>query len=266
MIREGADGASRGHLREGVTAGECMLSFIPLNEDPLTRAPKLKAWIKSWAGNAAEFLTPADWFERGHDHLGGSRDSRGFWTPKIVKGTFIWTLPPGAAEAALEEIRKARHKRQRSTHVIVCPRLLAPEWMKQFYKASDLVLSIPAGTADYWPVDMCEPLILGLIFPFINRHPWQLKNTPKMFAMARQMRSLFETEDVVAGNILRKFLLECKRLRAVSQDVVRGVLYFEPRGGLPHPNAGGRPGAKRKGPEGYGKDRESLGTKKSKGR
>jgi hypothetical protein len=263
MIREGADGASRGHLREGVTAGECMLSFIPLNEDPLTRASKLKAWISSWAGNSAEFLTPADWFERGHDQLGGTRNARGFWTPKIVKGTFIWTLPPGAAEAALEEIRKARHKRQRSTHVIVCPKLLAPEWIKQFYKASDLVLSVPAGTADYWPVEMCEPLILGFIFPFINRHPWQLKNTPKMFSMARQMRSLFETKDVAAGNILRKLLLECKRLRAVSQDVVRGVLYFEPRCEIPRANVGRRSGSKRKGSEGHGKDRGSLGTKKS---
>jgi hypothetical protein len=266
MIREGADGASRGHLREGVTAGECMLSFIPLNEDPLIRAPQLEAWIKSWAGNAAEFLAPADWFERGHDQLGGTRDSRGFWTPKIVKGTFVWTLPPGAAEAALEEIRKARHKRQRSTHIIVCPKLLAPEWIKQFYKASDLVLSIPAGTADYWPVEMCEPLTLGIIFPFINRHPWQLKNTPKMFAMARQMRGLFEAKDVAAGNILRKLLLECKRLRAVSQDVVRGVLYFEPRREFPHSNAEGRPGPKRKGSEGHGEDRKELGTKKSKRR
>jgi hypothetical protein len=264
MIKEGTDGVSRGQLREGVTAGESMLSFIPSNEDPLDRAPKLKSWIQSWAGESAEFLSPEGWFERGHDHRGGSEDTNGYWRPRIVKGTFIWTLPPGAAEAALEELRKARLKRQRSTHIVVCPRLMTPEWMKQLYKVSDLVLSVPAGTADYWPDDMCEPLIIGLVFPFIDRHPWQLRSTPKMFAMARKMRGLFATKDVAAGNILRKFLLECKRLRAVSEDVVRGVLYFEHGSGFPHSNVGRRAGSKRKEPEGCGQNREGLGKKKSK--
>jgi hypothetical protein len=73
--------------------------------------------------------------------------------------------------------------------------LLTPEWLKQLYKACDLVLSIPAGTADYWPKEMCEPLILGFAFSFINRYPWQLQNTPKMFSMARKMRGLFEAKD-----------------------------------------------------------------------
>jgi hypothetical protein len=212
MIKKGTDGVSRGQLREGVTAGKCMLSFIPLNEDSLDRNPKLKSWIESWVGDSAELLVPDDWFERGRDHRGGSLDSKGFWSPRIVKGTFIWTLPPAAAEAALEELWKARYKRQRSTYLSICPRLLPPEWFEQLYKACDLVLSIPAGTADYWPKEMCEPLILGFPFPFINSFPWQLQNAPKMFSMARKMRGLFEAKDLAAGNILRKFLLECKQL------------------------------------------------------
>jgi hypothetical protein len=183
MIKEGMDGVSRGQLREGVMVGESMLSFIPTNEDPLERATKLKAWIQSWAGNSAEFLTPEGWFKRGHDHRGGSKDSRGFWRPRIVKGTFVWTLPPAAARATLEQLRKAQLKKQQSTHVIVCPRLMMLEWLKQLYKASNLVLTIPAGSGDYWPSNLFEPLILGLVFPFINRHPWQLRGTPKMSAM-----------------------------------------------------------------------------------
>jgi hypothetical protein len=154
MIKEGTDGVSRGQLREGVTLGKSMLSFIPLNEDPLDRSPKLKALIKSWAGDVSEFLVPEDWFERGHDHQSGSMDTGGFWSPSVATGTFIWTLPRGAAEAALEELRKACLKWQRSTHLIVCPKLLTPEWLKQLYKACNLVLSIPAGTADYWPDEM----------------------------------------------------------------------------------------------------------------
>jgi hypothetical protein len=176
MIREGAGGASRRHLREGVTAGECMLSFIPLNEDPLTRAPNLRLGSSLVQATRPNFSLQqvglsgvmTTWEEPG-------TLVEGFLDPTNCERTFIWTLLPGAAEAALEELWKDQLKRHWSTHIIVCPRLLAPEWMKQFYIASDLVLSISAGTADYWPIEMCEPLILGLIFPFINRHPWQLK-------------------------------------------------------------------------------------------
>jgi hypothetical protein len=264
MIKEGADGVSRGYLREGVTAGESMLGYIPTDEGPLSRAPKLKAWIESWVGKSAEFLSPDDWFERGHDHRGGSKDAKGFWRPRIVKGTFVWTLPPGAAEAAIEELRKARLKRQSSMHVILCPRLLTPEWLKQLYKASDLVLSLPAGTDEYWPLAMCEPLTIGLVFPFINRFPWQLQGTPKMFAMARKMRSVFETKDVAAGNILRKFLLDCQRLRTLSQDVVRRVLYFESRGRVSHSDSQRRTRTKRKEPERHGSAGEIMGKKEPK--
>jgi hypothetical protein len=89
MIKEGMDGVSRGQLRERVTAGESMLSIIPLSKHPLDRTPKLKSWIKSWARNSAEFLVPDNWLERGHDHGGGSLDSGGFWSPRIAKGTFV---------------------------------------------------------------------------------------------------------------------------------------------------------------------------------
>jgi hypothetical protein len=61
----------------------------------------------------------------------------------------------------------------------------------------------PGSLADYWPEDMWEPLILGLVFRFINRQPWQLRSTLKMFSMARKMRDLFATKDVAAGNILQ---------------------------------------------------------------
>jgi hypothetical protein len=71
MKAEGADGVSQGHLKEGVTAGMDMMSFIPLNKTCFEREPKLKDWFKSWAGAEAEFLEPSDWFGRGHDHNGG---------------------------------------------------------------------------------------------------------------------------------------------------------------------------------------------------
>ena len=145
--------------------------------------------------------------------------------------------------------------------MIVCPRMMTPEWLKQLYKASDLVLTIPAGAGDYWPSDLFEPLILGLVFPLINRHPWQLQGTLEMFAMARQMQGLFEEKDLAAGNILRKFLLECKRLRAVSQDVVQGVLYFESRSGVSRPHVGRRAGSNKRNPRDTARIEKAWGRK-----
>jgi hypothetical protein len=73
-------------------------------------------------------------------------------------------LPSGAAKAALKELGKACLKRQQSNLILVCPRLLRLEWLKQFFKAFDLALSMLAGIAGYWPRKMCEALILGFIF------------------------------------------------------------------------------------------------------
>jgi hypothetical protein len=50
MKAEGVDGASRGHLKEGVTIGEDMLSFIPLDKRCLEQVPLLKEWTRLWAG------------------------------------------------------------------------------------------------------------------------------------------------------------------------------------------------------------------------
>jgi hypothetical protein len=59
MIKEGTDGVSRGQLREGVTTGELMLLFIPLNEDQLDRTPKLNAW----GSNPGQETQQIFWFQ-----------------------------------------------------------------------------------------------------------------------------------------------------------------------------------------------------------
>jgi hypothetical protein len=68
MIAQGTDGVSRGLLTEGVTSGLDMLSFIPLHLSAIERSPSLKDWVSSWLGEGTEFLTPEQWFSRGHDH------------------------------------------------------------------------------------------------------------------------------------------------------------------------------------------------------
>jgi hypothetical protein len=226
MVAQGTDGVSRGHLKEGVSTGEDMLSFIPLHLSAIQRSEALKSWIQSWLGIQAEFLEPAGWFERGHDMSGGSKDAKGFWRAKIVSGTFVWTPPPAAADVALEELRKARIKRQNSLHVIVIPRLLKPEWFRQLYKTCDLIFDVPPGS-DCWPTNMYEPVVIGIVFPFLSRAPWQLRRTPKMFQVARTMREMWEVGDLAAGHFLRKLLLDYAKLSCVPTNVVRKMLYFE---------------------------------------
>jgi hypothetical protein len=269
MMGQGTDAVSRGQFKEGVTAGRAMLSFVPLAKSALEVHPPLKEWIVSWAGEKeTEFLTPEGWFERGHDIIDytfrpfrqGNKDSEGFWIPKIQSGTFVWAPPPAAAEAALEELRKARIKRHKSMHIFVCPRLMTTRWFRQLNKAADLIFEIPAA-CPYWPTLMYEPLTIGLVFPFIRSAPWQLRRTPKMFAMGREMRRVLEEEPMAAGNILRKFLLECRGLSTVSTDVVRGMLYFESRSKVLREARRPRSGRKRRQSSGQGAAGSSLGQK-----
>jgi hypothetical protein len=127
---------------------------------------------------------------------------------------------------ALEELRRARIKRQDSIHIFVVPRLLTTEWLKQIFKAADIVFQVPIG-CPFCPQEMFEPLTIGLCFPFISSPPWQLRRTTKMLAVVRQMRRVFETENLASGSVLRKLLLHCRRLCTMPADVVRRVLRFE---------------------------------------
>jgi hypothetical protein len=225
MMAEGTDGTSRGHFKEGVSIGENMLTFLPWNESAFERTKLLEPWLLAWMPPKTEVLTPEGWFTRGHDQLGGAFDRHGFWQHQIVPGSFIWAPPPAAADVALEELRKARIKRQDSTHFFVCSRLLTPEWLKQLWKTADIIFQVPPGSPG-WPVDMFEPLTIGIVFPFLPHRPWQLRGTPKMFHLVRQVRKMFKEEVVDGRDFLRKLLLDCGRFYSMPANVVRRMLFF----------------------------------------
>jgi hypothetical protein len=102
---------------------------------------------------------------------------------------------------------------------------MSPEWLKQLWKTADLIFQVPPGTPG-WPLDMYEPLTVGIVFPFLRNMPWQLKGTRKMFYMAQKVRQMFKEQVMDSGNFLRKLLLECRRLHTLPADVVRILLYF----------------------------------------
>jgi hypothetical protein len=169
MKAQGTDGvSSRGQLTEGVMNGESMLSFLPMHETALKRHPQLKDWIIETMGTDLTLLKIVGWFERGHDHVdGGKIGWDGHW-PSLQTGKYVWAPAPAAALVALKELRKSRIKRQHSTHIFVCPRVMTPEWLKQLHKASDVVITIPVGHTSKGNVRACSH---RPFFPFVRHDP-----------------------------------------------------------------------------------------------
>ena len=119
MKAQGSDGLSRGNLNVGVMAGTAMLDFVPTHLNVFERSATLLPWIKTWTGSdILEFLTPEKWFTRGHDLQSNKWEFNvdGLKMPTVKSGFFVWLPAPAAAETTIEELRKARHKRQRSHH------------------------------------------------------------------------------------------------------------------------------------------------------
>jgi hypothetical protein len=110
-----------------------------------------------------------------------------FWIPEFKRGFYLWAPPPAAADVALEELHVACLKRQDSFHIIVVPRLMTPQWLKQLYKVSDITFKLPLGSSP-WLHAMYEPCMIGLTFPFLSVSPWQLRGMPKMYAVGRKLQ------------------------------------------------------------------------------
>jgi hypothetical protein len=214
--------------------GESMLSFIPLHLSAVQRSDTLLDWMHSWTGPGLVPLTPDDWFQKGHDIRGWEKvESEPLKRPTIKAGVYGWFPPPSAADVALEQLIIARIKRQDSTNVFVCPRLLCPIWLKQMNKACDLIFKIPPRALG-WPADMFEPLLIGVCFPFLRCKPWQFRGTPKMSFMARKLHDMRKDIEMDRGPFLSKFWILAHRLLTMSEHLVSRVLFFEQRDPISH--------------------------------
>jgi hypothetical protein len=214
--------------------GEDFLSFIPLHLSAFERSPELEDWFKRmFFHDELETLAPADWFEKGHD-IRSWYKKRGHWYPALKSGIYLWQPPPAAARFAVKEIRKARLKRQDSTHVFVCPRLMAPYWRRQLHKVADVVFELPCAAIPEWNESHHEPLVVAIVFPFVPHRPWQLRNTPKFRAVARELRSLWKKSPGRARGFLRKLCLFTGSLQTLSKGMVWNLLQTEDAGFVLH--------------------------------
>ena len=236
MIAQGTDGCSRGFLMEGVLRGEKMLSFVDLGKSAMERHPPLVDWVRGWTQRQdLEPLTPEEWYREGHGITGGEDDRHGVWIPTHGPGgkLFLWAPPPAAADAALEELLKARHKRTDTFHVITIPRLMAPMWRKLFNKVSDFTFVVSPG-AHFWPDSMYEPVWVGVVLPFAHCKPWQLKRAPKLVGMGRELRRVLEAGEDDGLRVLRELLALPRRLAAMPEDMVSGLLQMPRSRNVPH--------------------------------
>ena len=223
MIAQGTDALSRGNLIEGVMSGESMINFVSLSKSAFERCQahedkvRLLNWCRDWMGSTTLTpLEPLEWFNRGQGYVTGELNADKVWIPvESNEYCFIWAPPPAAGRIAVEQLMISRHKRFDRLHVFVCPRLFTSEWRKKLYKVADCVIEIPAGARDFWPVEMFEPLILGIVLPFIPHAPWQLKRSTEILAVERRMREVLKDQGGDERSVLRELLLLSPRKASV---------------------------------------------------
>jgi hypothetical protein len=225
MKEQGSDGLSRGNLDTGVMAGKEMLSFVPIHESALQRSDTLEPWLRTFVGEDTEFLSPKDWFTRGHDLNESKWESNcnGMKLPTVKRGTFIWTPAPCAAEAAVEEMRRARHKQQDSRHLFIVPRLMEPTWRKHLHKAADLIVSLKPGHCA-WLLAMLEPLTIAFVFPFISQKPWQLRGSIQLLALGRALSRVWSGDDGCETSLLQQLWSYQVRLEDLPKKLASKLL------------------------------------------
>jgi hypothetical protein len=135
----------------------------------------------------------------------------------------LWGPPLAVADAVLEELLKARHKRTDAFYVLLIPRFMTPRWCRLFNKACDFLFVVSPGSS-FWPVEMYEPLWVGIVLPFIKHRPWCLRQAPLLVEMRRSLCGLLETCEADAWDLLQKLLLLPRRVDSLSFRVVGDAL------------------------------------------
>jgi hypothetical protein len=140
-----------------------MLSYSePLHLLALERSELLKPWVESWwPDESLEWLSHEDWFTTLHPG-----------------GNFVWSPPPAAADAALEQLCRVHLKRPLNTcHLLVLPRLMTSWWRKKVLKACTCCFYCIPACFDIWDNSQHEPLMIAICLPLSKHRTWNLRAT-----------------------------------------------------------------------------------------
>ena len=100
---------------------------------------------------------------------------------------------------------RARYMDPSVTHIYVCPRLFTHQWRKNLLKTADTMLYVGAGSRLFLNENIYEPLIIGLVLPFRDHPPWQLRQSEQILALERELREVWKDRSRKETHILRKF-------------------------------------------------------------
>ena len=212
-------------------AGLDMLSFVDLGRTALERHPPLLGWVRAWSDRATlEPLTPEGWFEEGHGIKGGYLDKHKVQIPNHEDKNQMhqWAPQPAVADATIEELLKARHKRLDTFHIVLIPRLMTPRWRRLFNKACDFNFVVSPGHS-FWPDTMFEPLWVGVLLPFSTHRPWCFKRAPLLVEMGRDLRAVLAAGEADGRDILRKLLKLPGLMAPMSEHMACEVLHVPGR-------------------------------------
>jgi hypothetical protein len=157
------------------TATQCLslVGVAPLHLGVLEHIPQVLEWIHSWAGVLQlEVLSPEGWYTDGHKQV-----------------NFLCPPPPAAADAAVEQLCEAVHKRPQGTHLSRTPFLMNNRWRKQMLKATDLKFFLKAE-CQVWDYSNHEPLGFFVYLPLCRHEPWRMRYTATVVELESALRIL----------------------------------------------------------------------------
>ena len=155
MIECRVNGLSRGMTNKVVIQGTPMLHYLPIRRSAIERSDGLLPWIKNWWLNEENVI-----------HL----PPEGWYSQVFEQGNYLWTPPPAASDAALEQICRNFHLHHCNFHIFCIPRLMTSRWRKKLLKVCDLYVEITFDET-VWSRSNFEPLILAIVFPFCRYYP-----------------------------------------------------------------------------------------------
>jgi hypothetical protein len=81
-------------------------------------------------------------------------------------------------------------------------------WRKQLYKVADVVFTLDAGRCpDVWSAPMFEPLVIGIILPYLPFAPWSRRSTEPVLDVVSQLSGVWASLQGDKRFILRKLWL-----------------------------------------------------------